>query len=144
MRLEPTGIVAIAVSFAPKLKLNLALVFTAQPLASSNGAKLRARNLNQANSIEGPDTNNTIPKSANGICHHTRPKKLVTTEASAVPMAPIAKPMVQVLQLLALVFQQFWLHHQLLLHFLLQDLYLLLQQIFGFGRKSSDRYVGTA
>src|SRR5690554_7902079 len=70
----------------------LAWAFTAQPFASKMGPKLRRRNLNQANNIEGPETTIKSPKTTNGHCHHCSINNPEKVAAKAVPNAPIAKP----------------------------------------------------
>src|SRR5690554_6566389 len=69
----------------------LAWAFTAQPFASKMGPKLRRRNLNQANNIEGPETTIKSPKTTNGHCHHCSINNPEKVAAKAVPNAPIAK-----------------------------------------------------
>ena len=69
-----------------------ARMFTAQPLASSSGPRLRRRSLSQASSIEGPDTSSIKPSNTNGIFHAGSDRNPLKMAASAVPRAPTAKP----------------------------------------------------
>jgi len=68
-------------------------MFTAQPLASSMGPKLRWRSRNHASSIAGPEMSSSSPSSTSGICHSGRRKKPLMIAANAVPSIPSAKPM---------------------------------------------------
>ncbi len=79
-------------SAVPKGVFILARVFTAHPQASRIGARLRSLGFSQANTMDGPDITKIIPTSDIGICHHANRKNPVITEAIAVLMAPIAKP----------------------------------------------------
>ena len=73
--------------------LMLALVFTAQPLASRIGPRLRWRSLRKAISMDGPEMANMMPTMASGISHTGRDRNPPRMEAMAVPMAPMARPM---------------------------------------------------
>src|SRR5262245_41454243 len=68
-RLEFGGNVATAVSAAPNGRLILARAFTAQPLASRIGPRLRLRSLSQAMIIDGNEIRRMIPTKTSGICH---------------------------------------------------------------------------
>lgn len=71
----------------------VARVFTAHPLASRMGARLRLRSLKYARTMDGPEMRSIKPTMAMGICHQLRLRNPVRTDAIAVPMAPMARPM---------------------------------------------------
>ena len=64
----PSGSVATEVIEAPNLTLSLTRPFTAQPLASRIGPRLRWRSLSQAMSIAGAEMSSRMPAITSTSC----------------------------------------------------------------------------
>src|ERR1017187_4280676 len=68
-KVAPGGSVATPVNAPPNGTFIRALAFTAQPLASRIGPRLRLRSLSQASNIEGREIASRMPTIARGTCH---------------------------------------------------------------------------
>src|SRR5260221_7204389 len=92
-RCEPGGSAATRVSEPPKGTFILALAFTAQPLASRMGPRLRRRNFRYAITIDGVEMARRMAKQAKGICHHGSPAILPKIPPNAASSVVKTKPM---------------------------------------------------
>src|SRR5688500_18707364 len=85
----PGGSLAMPVRDAPNGTFNLAFAFTAQPLASRMGPRLRLRSFSQAISIEGPEITNSNPMIAKHNCQNGKWNNPVAYPNNEVTNAPI-------------------------------------------------------
>jgi hypothetical protein len=86
-RSAPAGSVAMLVSERPSGMLILVNVFTAQPLASRMGPRLRSRSLSQAMITAGPEITRISPRMPSGI-HLPSPKNFSST-APKIAVTPL-------------------------------------------------------
>src|SRR5688572_25983302 len=90
LMVEPGGSFGIPVSDAPNGTFNFALAFTAQPLASRIGPRLRLRSFSHAMIIDGPEITNSSPTTARQSCQNGSLNKPVVWPINVVIKAPIA------------------------------------------------------
>src|SRR5579862_1992331 len=91
LNVEPGGKAATPVNAPPNGTFIFALAFTAQPLASRIGPRLRLRNFNQAMAMDGAEITSKIPAMTNGTCHGSNPLRKPRRPANAAAKVPRAK-----------------------------------------------------
>src|SRR5579859_250866 len=96
LNVEPGGKAATPVNAPPNGTFIFALAFTAQPLASRIGPRLRLRNFNQAMAMDGAEMTSMIPTMTSGTCQASnlpRKPRIPAKAAAKVPKAKLSKAM---------------------------------------------------
>src|SRR5450631_417532 len=92
----PGGNAATPVNAPPNGTFIFALAFTAQPLASRIGPRLRLRNFNHAIAMDGAEITSMTPMTNSGTCHASnlpRKTKRLAPAAAKLPKAKLSKAM---------------------------------------------------